>query len=131
MTSTYLCYAEVASIVNRGLNRAQISEKQFNRARLAMEEEWISDASRTMLSVRDDDLLASISLADRHNLNSNDGVLLLVFRNYVQQSSSRCVLVVADKRFERAATAEGIECLNPETVSVADLGAFRLTSSLT
>ncbi len=131
IVTAYLCYVEVANIIHRHRNRGQVTNNGFVTARQEMARQLLNAPDVTLLSASDADLLASIPLTDLHNLNANDGVILYIFRNYVQQSSSRCILVVADKRFERAATAEGIECLNPEVVSVADLGALRLTSAPT
>ena len=77
-----------------------------------------------MVHLASDAIISSIALADKHNLNSTDAALLYLFLDDSQAQTVSCVLLVADARFARAATAEGLTCLNPETVTSADLLPF-------
>ena len=71
-------------------------------------------------------ILDGIALVERHNLNSTDGAILQAFVGHaaVPPPLEVNLLVAADQRLLRAAKAEGLEVLNPETVQAADIPAF-------
>ncbi|MFI5459919.1 MAG: hypothetical protein ACHRXM_31250 [Isosphaerales bacterium] len=71
-------------------------------------------------------LLDGIELIRRHNLNSSDGAILQAYLKYAipMRPSVVSVLVASDQRLLRAAKAEGLEVLNPESVQAAHIPAF-------
>ena len=80
----------------------------------------------TLVTMTDQDILDGIILTDRHNLNSTDAALLAAYLRLVRSlpvSSSDCLLIASDKRLIRAAEAEGISSLNPETTPASDIAA--------
>jgi hypothetical protein len=79
------------------------------------------------MTIDDTAVLTGIALADTHNVNSTDAAILAVYLDYARSLSTTdpiCVLVAADQRLIRAAAAEGIQTLNPETLPAADVPGF-------
>ncbi len=66
----------------------------------------------------------SITYIQRHNINATDAALLATLRRYAQATGETCALVAADGRFCRAAAAEGMAVVIPETLPAAELPAF-------
>ncbi len=66
------------------------------------------------------------ALIERHSLNSTDAAILQAFLRYAAplRGSAASVLVASDHRLLRAAKAQGLEVLDPEIVSAADIPAF-------
>jgi hypothetical protein len=79
-----------------------------------------------VLGLEFDDILDGIESVKRHNLNSTDGAILQAFLRHATslRPLGVSVLAASDERLLRAAKAEGLEVLNPETVNAADLPAF-------
>ena len=121
MVATMLSYAEVAASYRRKLNQGFIDLSQFNNARVALEAEVLISGSFNLISVETADFLGGVDLIDAHSLNSSDAALLHVYRRYGRQTAEPCILVAADARLLRAAAAEGLRTLNPETVPAADV----------
>lgn len=70
------------------------------------------------------DLLDGVGYVEVHSLNATDAGILVAYLRYARArppNSSTVVLVAADTRLIRAADAEGLTTLNPETVSAADI----------
>ena len=72
------------------------------------------------------DILDSIALVEHHSLNSTDGAILQAFLRCAAplRPAAVSVLVASDQRLLRAAKAEGLEVLNPESVQAVDIPAF-------
>ena len=67
-----------------------------------------------------------MALTDRPNLNTADAAMLAAYLRHGAAANSglaACLLVASDRRLMRAAQAEGLAALNPETISAADLPA--------
>ena len=127
MAVAYICYAETAAILRRKWNNRQLLQKDYTEARQFLEEEVLESNRFTLLSTLDEDVLAGIVLSDTHNINSTDAAMLAAYLRYaefVSEDEPTCVLVAADARLLRAAQAEGLKTLNPETLVPADLPAF-------
>jgi hypothetical protein len=50
--------------------------------------------------------------------------MLMEYTQVLPEGRSACVLVAADRRLLRAADAEGLRILNPETLLATDVPAF-------
>jgi predicted nucleic acid-binding protein len=126
MITSVLSYSETCAILVRKRNGAVLSTPDFLSGRSALQTEVINDPDFGILAVEFSNVLDGIDLIDRHNLNSADGSILATFLKFAQTqpSSTACVLVATDRRFLRAAQAEGLKTFNPETVAVADVPAF-------
>lgn len=96
----------------------------------ALRQEIISSLDFGFLYVDDAAVLASLPLLQRHNLNSMDATLLAVLLCHAQAQppgTPHYVLVSADRRFVRAAEAEGFTAINPELLPAADVPATLAT----
>jgi predicted nucleic acid-binding protein len=127
MVATVWAYAEAFSILLRHRNRGTISAVSFVTAVSALENEILDNPAVRLLVVDDTAVLAGLSLMAAYNLNSSDAAFLstyLRFRQAAPPGASTSVLVAADQRLLRAAEAEGIAVLNPETLPAADVPAF-------
>ncbi len=132
MASTFLGYAETSASLRRKLNQSVITLVEFNEARLRLKQEVLVNSNVDLLTVDDADILDGVALNDRHNLNASDAAILAAFLRYARSRTPglpACVLVASDQRFLRAASAEGLQTLNPELVPVADVPV--LLASLT
>jgi predicted nucleic acid-binding protein len=125
--TTIATYTETAATLRRRANQNAVSLREFRAARLHLEEDILDDPAVELLSLGDADFLSSIPLIDRHNLNSSDAVQLRRYLTYSREPhvrSSATVLVASDRRLLRAAAAEGLHTLNPETVGAERLPGF-------
>jgi len=127
MLTTVWGYAETFSILLRGLNGGRLDQPTFNTAFAALKHEIIENADLDFLTVDEAGVLASLPLMQRHNINATDASLLAVLLRYIRSrpaNAPTCVLIAADKRFLRAASAEGLQTMNPELISARDISAF-------
>jgi predicted nucleic acid-binding protein len=126
MITTVLRYSETCGALVRKRNRGDLDAASYSVARSALRAEIIDDPDFGVLAVEFGDILGGIDLIDRHNLNSTDASILMSFLGFARSQSSvtRCVLVAADQRLLRAAKAEGLSTLNPETFPAVDVPAF-------
>src|SRR5262249_12915056 len=115
MVSTFLGYVETTAILRRHLNRGTLGPVEFAQARSFLERDVVLGGEFELLPIGDADLLSSISLIDRHNLNASDAAILTVFQQYEASQApgaAPCVLVSSDRRLLRAAAP--MLTLNPE-----------------
>jgi hypothetical protein len=125
MVVTTLGYAETFSSLLRQHNGGAIGRVSFETAVTALEAEFIDDAEVTMLSLDDASILGGLSLMRRHNINASDAAILRVYLRYRQSRPDMPMCVLAsDKRLVRAAHAERLAVLDPETASVDQVAAF-------
>lgn len=125
--ATVLGYAETYSILLRQRNAGRLDVISFGMAVTALENEVLQAAEFELLAIDTAAILAGISLMKQHNINSSDAAILAVYLRYSQSQVSgafTCLLVASDKRFLRAAQAEGLATLNPEAVLPADVPAL-------
>lgn len=108
----------------RKRNRRDISEVTYQTAQYLLHREVVAVHDFTLLDTATTGVLASITLMEKHSLNSSDAAMLATFLRYARTTGETCVLVAADSRFCRAARAEGLAALNPEIVLAADVPAF-------
>lgn len=124
MTVTYIGYAETAAILRRKRNSRHITAEDFQSSRLFLRTEVLFGSQFGLLTVDDTDFLNGIALTDRHNLNTSDAAILSAYLRYAQAQAVNapvCILVASDQRLLRAAASEGLQILNPERVSDADV----------
>lgn len=117
-------YSETFSLLIRKCNDGHISRRLFADAVSRLRRDLIDLPQFRLLTVTDVDIISSITHVLRHNINSVDAALLATLLRYAQTSGETCVLVAADKRMLRAAQAEGLSVINPETMPAADVPAF-------
>jgi predicted nucleic acid-binding protein len=130
MVTTFWGYAETHASLLRKRNKREISARFFGTALTLLRGEIRQDPDWTLLTIDDLAVLAGIELLLRHNLNTTDGVILATYLRYqlpLPTGSPTVVLVAADTRLLRAATAEGLSTLNPEVVAAADVPALLAT----
>jgi len=126
MITTFLSYAETFSLLLRKHNRGDISLSAFSFAVSALQAETINSQRFALLSISDSDIIRGVEFVRRYNINSSDAAILAAFLRYSSSQPSGavpCILIASDKRFLRAAEAEGLATLDPEQVSAADVPA--------
>jgi predicted nucleic acid-binding protein len=119
-------YAETYSSILRRFNAGILDLASFTAAVTSLQAEVVDSPDFGLLSIDDAVIFASISTMRKHNLNATDAALLKLLLDYapaLPPTSTLC-LVASDKRLLRAAGAEGLRTLNPESVSVTDVPAF-------
>ena len=116
--------AETVSVLNRRRNEGRIPHQLFQLivARLFLEVRGLN-----VQSVDDDLILGSIPFIMKHNINSADALYLyqaLGLQHLLRPIEHDLVLIASDRRFLRAAEAEGLAVINPETAEMADVAAL-------
>ena len=126
MATTIMSYSETFAALWRKHNQGILSVPAFTTAQAALANEVIGNPGFIVLGLEFDDILNGIEAVSADNLNSTDGAILAAFLRLATplRPSAVCVLVASDQRLLRAAKAEGLEVLNPETVNAADIPAF-------
>ena len=117
-------YSETFSILLRRCNSGTIRRDSFVNATSALRMEIIESDKTNVLSIDDETVLNSLSMMQKHNLNSTDAALLVLYLRFQSVASKPCVLVAADRRFVRSAIAEGLPAIDPENFATADLPNF-------
>lgn len=124
MVLTFPGYAECYSTLLRKRNRGTISAATSAAAKSSLRLEVIDNPDFVVLEVDSAAVLAGMDLMERHNINSSDAAILATYQDYVSSlltGGQPCVLIASDQRLLRAAAAEGLATLNPETVAAADI----------
>ena len=116
--------AETVSVLNRRKNEGRIPEQLFQLivARLLLEARAVA-----VQSVDDELILESIPFIMKHNINSADALYLhqaLSLQHLLGSMEHELVLVASDRRFLRAAEAEELAVINPETAEMAEAATF-------
>jgi predicted nucleic acid-binding protein len=127
MITTLWGYAETYSILVRARNRGTVDASEFSDSISSLQWEVLGGTGMTVVEVEDDDILAGIPLIAEHNINSTDAAILACALRLVSVQSEddpRLVLVAADRRLLRAAAAEGLATLNPETFTGIDVAGW-------
>lgn len=124
MTVTYLGYTETAAILRRKHNAGVIKRPTFNAARLMLQQEILGTPDFRLLVTDEADMLNAVMLVDRHNINASDAIILTAYLRHARTTSETCVVVAADGRLLRAASAEGLKTLDAQQLAAADVPAF-------
>jgi uncharacterized protein len=126
MVTTIMSYSETFAALLRKHNQGVLSVTAFTAAQAALRNEVIDNPDFVVVGLEFDDILDGIELIKRHNLNSTDGAMLQALLKHAgpMRPAVVSVLVASDQRLLRAAKAEGLEVLNPESVQAVDVPAF-------
>lgn len=124
MLTTLWGYSETFSLIRRAYNGGRVDASAYATATSALRNDILALPRLQLVSVTDADILFSITYIQRHNINATDAALLATLLRYAQAAGETCALVAADARFCRAASAEGLAVINPETLPAADVSAF-------
>lgn len=121
MLLTAWSYAETYSILLRKHNGGILDFRTFSAATNALRSETADSSEFGFLTITDALVFGSLSLMQRHNINSADAAILATYLRYQRAMQEACLLVASDKRLLRAAEAEGLKSLNPEEVAAGDI----------
>ena len=127
MVTTFLSYAETFSLLLRKHNRGDVSATVFSAAVRSLQAETVASDDFNLLAITDRDIVTGVGYMRKYNVNSSDAAILAAFLRYADgqtPGSPTCFLVAADQRLLRAASAEGLATLNPESVAPADVPAL-------
>jgi len=127
MITTVWGYAETFSILLRKRNDGRLNTPAFNTAAIALRREVIDSRDMGFLVIDESAVLAGLSLMEQHNVNTTDASLLAAFLRCARSqhpAASSCILAAADKRLLRAAEAEGLQVLDLQALSAADVPTF-------
>jgi predicted nucleic acid-binding protein len=127
MITTFWGYVETYAGLVRKRNRGDIAAVAFQTAVAALQKEILDSLDYQLISVEDLEILGGVPYIEGHSLNATDAAILVTYLRYARArppNSPAVVLVSADTRLLRAADAEGLTTLNPETVAAADLPAL-------
>lgn len=133
MVVTVLGCAETHAIIVRKKNGGVIKPSTYSAAASLLQNEVIYGPDFGVLPLEFDAILSGIDLITRHNINSADASILMTYLQFAADarvSDTSCLLVATDRRLLRAAQAEGLETINPESVSEVGLADYlaRLTA---
>jgi predicted nucleic acid-binding protein len=120
MATTFPGYAEAHAVLVRKRNQGVLTNSSYQVSVSALEIDVIDDDDFVVLDVPSSAILAGINLIQQHNLNASDAAILATYLLYARILGSPCLLIASDQRFLRAASAEGLTTLDPETVSPND-----------
>lgn len=122
MVTTPSGYTETYAALLRKRNGGVLNQAEYGTAIISLQAEVIHSPDFGLLSISDKAILGSIDLIHRHNLNSTDAAILTALLEYSRSPGAPpCLLVAADQRLLRAAGAEGLATLNPETVAPGEV----------
>ena len=122
MALTVWGYLETYAILRRRYNAGAFDRRALSDAVTALQSEVIT-GDFDLLSISDQLIFSASSLVDAHNMNSADAAILatyLRFQSLLPRNSPTCLLVASDKRLLRAAAAEGLQILDPESLSPSE-----------
>lgn len=112
--------AETLSIIVRRRNAGALSSATYLAASRALRRELLT-AGINLQPAQDALVIASLPLIEQHSINSTDALVLrsaLDMAAILRVEGDNLVLVAADRRLLRAAAAEGLDTLDPETASL-------------
>jgi predicted nucleic acid-binding protein len=119
--------AEIVSVLVRKRNTRSISDVEFRQGLLRLETEIIRPRAIRKLAAVNRLVLSSFSLIVSHSINSTDALVLrsaLAVADKLRADGDDLVLVAADQRLLRAAQAERLSTLDPETQDQSALATF-------
>jgi hypothetical protein len=115
---------EVVSILIRKRNARVISQAYFGQALLDFDNETVGATEIRKEPVTRRLVTSSFPLIVAHSINSTDALTLksaLAVARSLRRAGDDLVLVASDQRLLRAAQAEGVVTVNPETQDLAAL----------
>jgi predicted nucleic acid-binding protein len=118
---SYWSVTEAVSVLVRKRNRGDLTLRDMRTATSRLVSESLSMQEE---SVDSNDARASIQYITRYNLNATDALHLFLALRMHGTLKKPVVMVSSDSRLLRAAGAEGLITLNPETSSLSDVRRF-------
>jgi predicted nucleic acid-binding protein len=118
---------EIVSILVRKRNSGTISQAYFAQALANFQTEIVHAADLTKVPVTSRLITASFPLIVAHSINSTDAITLksaLAIARRLRSAGDDLVLVSSDQRLVRAAQAEGLMTVDPETQNQTALAAI-------
>jgi predicted nucleic acid-binding protein len=112
---SWMGFLEIAAVLNRHRNDGRLTELLFQQALLRLSDEV---AQMRFVPLNDRIAARALALVLRHNLNASDGLYLrqaLDWQAVHRIEDDVLTLIACDVRLLRAAQAEGMHALNPET----------------
>jgi predicted nucleic acid-binding protein len=119
--------AEVSAALVRKRNSGSITSPMFAAAMTQLRMEVLMAADFIKLPADNALIATAIPLAEKHAINATDAIVLQTALTIITQrraAGDDLVLVASDQRLLRAAQAEGVFTLNPETQTETDCDAF-------
>lgn len=123
MATTFLGYTETFAALWRKRNRGQLADGPFHQAVSALRLEVLGSRFR-LVTAYDTEVVSAIEYVQKYSLNASDAIILTAYLRYARPVNDICILVAADGRLVKAAEAEGLRSLSPETVSVLEVAAL-------
>lgn len=128
MLSTPWGYSETYSILRQRRNEGVLDDVSFAGAITLLQSDVVDNPDFLLMTISNAVIFRSVSMIDKHNLNSTDAALLITLLEFASTPGvPPCVVVSADKRLLRAAENEGFLTLNPETFAASDVPSFLAT----
>jgi predicted nucleic acid-binding protein len=121
LVSAAISHAEVIAALARFHNRTSLADEVFDATLQRIAED---EAGLLWLAVPEEAFWAGTNLIVEHNLNATDAALLtalLDLRNRLWEIRAPVWLVTSDRWLLRAATAQGLTCVDPEASSVREV----------
>ena len=122
--------AEVFSVLVRQRNTNRLSPAAFSQALVDFGAEVVHAASLRKAVAENALVTAALPLIEAHSINSTDAVILrsaLDLAAQLRAGGDDLVLVASDQRLLKAAQAEGLVTLDPETQDAAALDVLLAT----
>lgn len=116
--------AEVVSVLVRRKNSHMLSPTAFSHGMINLKAEVIDAEKFNTLPIDNNLITAAMPFIKRHSLNATDAVILRLALDLAAQlrvDGNDLVLVASDQRLLKAAGAEGLLTLDPETQTEAAL----------
>ncbi len=115
---------ETVSILVRKKNSSVISPAIFVASLRAFREDFIENTDLVKIEATNALCWEATSLIEKHSINATDAVVLrsaLDLTDHERKQGNELILVTADKRLVTAAKAEGLQVINPETATLAEI----------
>ncbi|MGQ9901069.1 MAG: type II toxin-antitoxin system VapC family toxin [Fimbriimonadales bacterium] len=120
-TCIWLGFTELVWVLQRRRNAGHLSLQAF----ATVYQQLRQDCVRVLWSgLSWEQVQASVAWIVKHNLNSIDALHLQAAISQQGQHPREILLVASDRRLIRAASAEGLQVLNPEKSSVGKIHDF-------
>ena len=125
MVTTLTVYAETYAALCRKRNRKEIGELSLRKALDRLFVEVLDDDGFQLWKTDDETILASLGLIESHHLNASDAAILSAFLRGADPGPGETqIIVTTDRRFARAAEAEGFVVLDPEALTPAEVAGL-------
>lgn len=120
-TCIWLGFTELVWVLQKRRNAEHLSQQAF----ATIYQQFRQDCVRVLWTGFSwEQVQASVAWIVKHNLNSTDALHLQAALSQQGQHSKEILLIASDRRLIRAASAEGLQVLDPEKSSVDEVHNF-------